>query len=44
MPAATNTASATIEFCPVVINLIMFIEQQHTARRFVINSKLKKKK
>ena len=44
MPEATNMASATIKFCPVVVNLIMFIEKKHRSRRYPISSKLKKKK
>jgi hypothetical protein len=42
MPAATNMASATIKFCPIVINLIKFIEQKHRSQRYLVNSKLKK--
>ena len=44
MPAATNMGSTTIKFCPVVINLIMFIEQKPKALRYLSNSKLGKKK
>ena len=36
--------SATIKFCSVVINLIMFIEQKSKALLYLINSKLEKKK
>jgi len=43
MTAATNMASATIKFSPVVINLIMFVEQKHGFQRYLVNSKVKKR-
>jgi hypothetical protein len=41
MPAATNVASEAIKFFTVVINLIVFIKQQHRAQFLSIPNLIK---